>query len=280
MRTKFFNLSFAATSLCLLGAGCINPETEPQKRAPQQNGTQVVVKDIFSIDQSENKALGPAKFVELFSSLKGSVNTGYSMTLVTLAPGKGLALHSLKSTETIYVVSGGGMLKVDGEAIILRQGKAVYIPPDAKQSTLNNGQTELKFITIISPPYENSFETVLGAPPKMAGKAKPQIKTVKGTMLENGDIPKELKFSDELPQLKKDVVPNKAGELNYDNVPASEMKKMGLQSDNPPENPVQQLQTEEKQLIIKAPQSINNVNINNLETLTPPEEKAPIIPTN
>lgn len=99
-------------------------------------------------------------------------------------------------------------------------------------------------------------------------------------MLENSDLPKELKFSDELSPLKKDIAPNKAGELSYDNVPASEMKKMGLTTTSSGENPVQQLQAEEKKLIPSTPQIINNVNINNLETLTPPEAKAPIIPTN
>jgi quercetin dioxygenase-like cupin family protein len=124
-------------------------------------------KDIYEVAPTINKELGGAKYYTIFENISDPGGKGsYSITLVQLPPGEGLALHSLNSSEMFLVIAGGGTLKVNNLDYILKEGMAVYIPNGALQSVVNDSPNTLKFLTIISPSYTKQTEKILAPPPK------------------------------------------------------------------------------------------------------------------
>ncbi|MGI6575325.1 MAG: cupin domain-containing protein [bacterium] len=54
--------------------------------------------------------------------------------------------------EIIYILSGKGIMEMDGEIINLLPGVAVYMPPGKEHRVENTGDETLKLITLFSPP--------------------------------------------------------------------------------------------------------------------------------
>jgi quercetin dioxygenase-like cupin family protein len=159
-------LATAVLALSFIGGGCIAPDPEPQKRNLAESPQKVMHKDIYEVSPAVNKELGGAKYYTIFSNISEPGKGSYSISLAVLPPGEGLALHSLTSSEMILVISGGGVLKVNSLDYILKEGMAVYIPPGALQSAVNDSPNSLKFVTIISPAYNKQTEKILAPPPK------------------------------------------------------------------------------------------------------------------
>lgn len=64
--------------------------------------------------------------------------------------------HAHKVQEQIYhVLSGEGVLIVDGERRLLGKGDVTYIPPSVVHEFSNTGLEPLVFLVITSPPTDN-----------------------------------------------------------------------------------------------------------------------------
>ena len=64
---------------------------------------------------------------------------GYSV----FTPGTVLTPVKHETEEVAYVVAGSGELRLDGEAVPIREGDAVHIPAGTWHAVVNNGETDV-----------------------------------------------------------------------------------------------------------------------------------------
>jgi mannose-6-phosphate isomerase-like protein (cupin superfamily) len=55
--------------------------------------------------------------------------------------------------EVFYCVSGRGRIRVDEEEAPLEPGVVVYVPPKAVHQLINDGDTVLKCVSAVAPPF-------------------------------------------------------------------------------------------------------------------------------
>ncbi|WP_052418601.1 cupin domain-containing protein [Methanolacinia paynteri] len=145
-----------------------------------QNGT------LYIIDQNDLEGIslfgGEGSLVEFFSpavleKMNIPEETDISIGYVVIPPGNGTPLHYLLgSDEVIYVISGGGVITIDGQECELSSGRAVLIPAGSVQSFMNAGDTNLVYLTIVQPyyKYENDIP-VDGDAGNISYKSHPEI---------------------------------------------------------------------------------------------------------
>lgn len=79
-----------------------------------------------------------------------------SLAEATLEPDQATERHYHRETEEIYFVrKGSGTMEVDGDTRKIRPGDAVLIPAGAWHSLENDGNSELIFLCVCSPPYRH-----------------------------------------------------------------------------------------------------------------------------
>lgn len=90
-----------------------------------------------------------------------SVNIPYSIAFAQLEPGASSLPHTLKTSIEVYLVlEGEGIAYVDGQAQAMKANDLVLIPANTEQYVENVGDTHLKFICIVSPPWSEEGEVV------------------------------------------------------------------------------------------------------------------------
>ncbi len=63
--------------------------------------------------------------------------------------------HTHKVQEQIYhVLEGEGLMELDGERHVVREGHVIYIPPGVEHAIHNTGQVDLRFLVITTPPED------------------------------------------------------------------------------------------------------------------------------
>jgi len=89
---------------------------------------------------------------------------GFSLAHAILEPGKSSVPHRIKdSVEVYFILEGKGLMHIDQESNVLKEGQAVYIPSDSVQYIENTGNSKLKFLCIVSPPWELENEEIVEA---------------------------------------------------------------------------------------------------------------------
>jgi mannose-6-phosphate isomerase-like protein (cupin superfamily) len=72
----------------------------------------------------------------------------------TVDPGFTSNAHAHEDQEEIfYCVSGKGRIRVDDEQAPLEPGVTVYVPPRAVHQLINDGETKLKVVSAVAPPF-------------------------------------------------------------------------------------------------------------------------------
>jgi len=63
--------------------------------------------------------------------------------------------HTHKVQEQIYhVLEGEGLMEIDGERQVVREGHVIYFPPGVEHAIYNTGQVDLRFLVITTPPED------------------------------------------------------------------------------------------------------------------------------
>ena len=63
-----------------------------------------------------------------------------------------VALHKHKVQEQIYhVLEGEGLMKIDGQARVVRRHDVIFLPPGVEHDIQNTGLVDLVFLVITSP---------------------------------------------------------------------------------------------------------------------------------
>lgn len=123
----------------------------------------MLIKMIFKhLDAIPTFTAGDATLIrEWLHPKNDAVNIPYSIAFATLEPGASSLPHTLKtSTEVYLVMEGEGIAHVGGEAQAMQTNDLVLIPAGVEQYVENVGNTHLKFICIVSPPWSNEDEVV------------------------------------------------------------------------------------------------------------------------
>ena len=85
-----------------------------------------------------------------------SVETG-----TYVEPHKATTRHWLKNAEVYYIVEGQGLMHIDDEANGVRAGDTIYVPPGAVQHIENHAETDLVFLCIVDPAWQQADEEIL-----------------------------------------------------------------------------------------------------------------------
>jgi mannose-6-phosphate isomerase-like protein (cupin superfamily) len=84
-----------------------------------------------------------------------------SLAEATVLPGQTTQEHFHRQTEELYyVLSGRGVMFLNGEERTIEAGDTVLIPPLARHCVTNRGNEPLVFLCCCSPPYSHE-DTVL-----------------------------------------------------------------------------------------------------------------------
>jgi len=98
---------------------------------------------------------------EFFHPDKESLNIGYSLAHAEVLPGEITCWHRIKeSSEVYYILEGEGLMHIDSQQFPVNEGCAIYIPDGANQRIKNSGKKILKFLCIVSPPWQVDNEEV------------------------------------------------------------------------------------------------------------------------
>ncbi len=91
---------------------------------------------------------------EILHPLNDRVEMSYSLAHGELEPGKSSLPHRLmERSEVYYFLSGNGFIIVDSIRKPVKAGDTVLVPPSCVQHVENKGNTSLKFLCIVSPPW-------------------------------------------------------------------------------------------------------------------------------
>jgi mannose-6-phosphate isomerase-like protein (cupin superfamily) len=98
---------------------------------------------------------------ELLHPDKADLNIRYSLAHAILKPGKTSQPHKLKTSEVYYILEGEGIMHINDGTAKVYPGQAVYIPPGSRQFIHNCGNSDLKFLCIVDPAWQEEDEEVL-----------------------------------------------------------------------------------------------------------------------
>ncbi len=91
---------------------------------------------------------------------KMDVQIRYSLAHAKLPTGQKTKLHRLRTSEVYYILSGQGRMHIDEESLEVGPQCAVYIPPHAMQYIENAGNSDLEFLCIVDPAWQETDEEV------------------------------------------------------------------------------------------------------------------------
>ncbi len=173
---KYFTLLLCAGALVSGVTGCISEEVEPQQVVVcPRNGSMIISKDLYEINSVQSIDFGNSRVFPLYNGNAEGLPGNYDINIVAMEPQRTSAVFSQKVSQIIYVLTGGGMLKIGGNAYELREGISLYIPANQKMQLINNSPYVLKFMEIATPSGD-SAPTILEKAPEAAvanGNAKP-----------------------------------------------------------------------------------------------------------
>jgi len=98
---------------------------------------------------------------EVLHRKNDGIDLRYSLAHARLGAGCASLPHRLRTTEVYYVVKGRGIMHIDQESQEVREGSAVYIPPNAVQHIENVGNDELEFLCIVDPAWRPEDEEIV-----------------------------------------------------------------------------------------------------------------------
>lgn len=98
---------------------------------------------------------------ELLHPDKMPLQINYSLAHAKVEVGQTTKSHKLKTAEVYYIISGQGLVHIDGESLEVGSECAVYIPPNSKQYIENTGNSDLEFLCIVDPAWREEDEEIL-----------------------------------------------------------------------------------------------------------------------
>lgn len=97
---------------------------------------------------------------ELVHPSNDKVQLPYSLAWGSLEIGASSLLHTLQNEELYYILDGQALIYIENESVAVQKGDSLLIMKGKKQFVKNTGTTELKFLCIVSPAWEEEKEEI------------------------------------------------------------------------------------------------------------------------
>ena len=88
-------------------------------------------------------------------------NKEFSIAYGELKVGEKTKRHVMEMTEMYYILEGEGTLAINKDSYDIVQEMYIKVPPDSIQQLTNTGKTNLRFLCIVTPPYDPENEIIL-----------------------------------------------------------------------------------------------------------------------
>ncbi|MCC7551629.1 MAG: cupin domain-containing protein [Methanobacterium sp.] len=96
---------------------------------------------------------------ELLHPKNEDIDMGCSIAHAIIEEGKASLPHKLKTgVEIYYILEGSGRMHINQEISEVEAGEAIYIPPEHVQWIENVGNDKLKFLCVVTPPWQEEDE--------------------------------------------------------------------------------------------------------------------------
>jgi mannose-6-phosphate isomerase-like protein (cupin superfamily) len=90
---------------------------------------------------------------------KNDLKRNFSIAHAILKPGESSLPHRMKlSVEVYFILEGKGFMHIENESEEVVPNQAIYIPPGSVQWIENIGDTDLKFLCMVNPPWNAGDE--------------------------------------------------------------------------------------------------------------------------
>ena len=109
----------------------------------------------------EITAIDGTKLRELLHPDRDPAAIRYSLAHAVVPPQIWSLLHLLRTTEVYYILSGRGIMEINGEQREVSPGDAVYVPPGGQQRIFAQGPEPLAFLCIVDPAWRAEDEEKL-----------------------------------------------------------------------------------------------------------------------
>lgn len=110
------------------------------------------------------KALDETLICELLhqKNEKRDLKMDFSIAHAILKSGTSSLPHRMKSSVEIYfILEGKGLMHIENESKEVLPNQTVYIPPDSIQWIENRGNSDLKFLCMVNPPWKSEDEELV-----------------------------------------------------------------------------------------------------------------------
>ena len=98
---------------------------------------------------------------EVLHPEKDNLDLPYSLAHALISPGLRSLPHKLHAAELYIFLSGNGQIVIDNESREVKANDIVLVPAFAEQFVINNGDTDLIFYCIVSPPWQEQGEEII-----------------------------------------------------------------------------------------------------------------------
>lgn len=93
---------------------------------------------------------------------KTDLKMNFSIAHAILKPGTSSLPHRMKSSVEIYfILDGKGVMHIENESKEVVLNQAVHIPPNAVKWIENTGDSDLKFLCMVNPPWRSEDEELV-----------------------------------------------------------------------------------------------------------------------
>ena len=93
---------------------------------------------------------------------KEFLKTGFSVAHAILKPDESSLPHRMKSSvEVYYMLEGNGLMHIENESAEVGPNQTIYIPPNTTQWIENIGNSDLKFLCMVYPPWNAEDEELI-----------------------------------------------------------------------------------------------------------------------
>ncbi len=97
---------------------------------------------------------------EILHPTNDNLSVGYSVAHAVVAAGKASLPHTLKSSETYYILEGKGRMHINGEIKDVARDDIFLVPPLAEQYIENISSEDLIFLCIVEPFWQEEEEEI------------------------------------------------------------------------------------------------------------------------
>lgn len=100
---------------------------------------------------------------EILHPAQSPADIPFSIAHASVKPGEASQPHTLRGSEVYYILSGTGIMHINGEQAEVAPNTAIYVPPNAAQHIENTGSEDLVFLCIVHPAWRAEDEEMVGS---------------------------------------------------------------------------------------------------------------------